>query len=176
MFYLKQMTISDFYFLPLLYFFFRSSDSFQSITPPKVLEEERCPRSQTHRVKTSTTEQPDPGVKKQVDRGMGGHGCCGCFSGSVLAGCCEEWERSNQQVYCRRNSSQWEALGPQPSRVREICTAENTWQDFQLDQTLKFHDVCCHLVTEHILPPSMPSFAHQTLQQFGKSIFLFVWF
>ena len=29
---------------------------------------------------------------------------CGCFSGSVLAGCCEEWERSNQQVYCRRNS------------------------------------------------------------------------
>lgn len=44
-------------------------------------------------------------MKRHVKRS----GYCECFSGSVLAGCCEEWERSNQQVYCRRNSSPWEA-------------------------------------------------------------------
>lgn len=65
---------------------------------------------QTHRWRRAAKTSRDAAEKKQKDRRTVGHGCCGCFSGSVLAGCCEEWERSNQQVYCRRNSSQYESL------------------------------------------------------------------
>lgn len=48
---------------------------------------------------------------------MEGGQCCEWFFGSVLAGCCVEWERSNQQVYCRRNSSPWEAHPSDPTHA-----------------------------------------------------------
>lgn len=59
--------------------------------------------------------------------------CCEWFFGSVLAGCCVEWERSNQQVYCRRNSSPWEA---HPSDHTRALTA---WRETRKEKPQSQH-------------------------------------
>lgn len=65
---------------------------------------------------------------KESERVMEGR-CCEWFFGSVLAGCCVEWERSNQQVYCRRNSSPWEAHLSDPAHALSCPPALRAWRE-----------------------------------------------
>lgn len=52
---------------------------------------EKCER-RTHRQECEAKTGRRPTAEKEVEKGGGLVGCgsCGCFSGSVLAGCCEE--------------------------------------------------------------------------------------
>lgn len=72
--------------------------------------------------------------QEQKRRCVGRSGYCECFSGSVLAGCCEEWERSNQQVYCRRNSS--------PCKARSVAFSTHEPRERQKPYLISLFQDC----------------------------------
>lgn len=120
----KLGLLHDYFLIIISYFSYRAFGCWHRTTPPPgafsvrplpsnnhhhhEAGHEKCerPQCQTHRWMCTAKTSQDPAGERQAEGRTLGRGSCGCFSGSVLAGCCEEWERSNQQVYCRRNSSQ----------------------------------------------------------------------
>lgn len=83
-------------------------------------------------------------VTMEGETARDGGQCCEWFFGSVLAGCCVEWERSNQQVYCRRNSSPWEAHPSDPAHALGRPPASSGWGDTDRNLSSVFiHSICC---------------------------------